>query len=852
MKKFLIVCLCLLSWQNSFAQSARRLYVVAGQSNAVGQGDSLKSVDCALLPCYEYDVCLKKVKALKDPMGQKWRLTEPAGTGTIGPAFAKRMYELTKNEIYMVSAARGGASCHRKAWLSTYNTWDVEGGLFDDAVAKIDAAVEATNTTLSGIIWMQGERDANAILDKQLTAMEYKDALKDVILRFRKKYGTDLPFYIVLIGYQQDRESDGCSAVRKMQREVADEMTQVYIVFSDTDKFPKRGWFKDRVHYNQDGLNTIGQEIAEKIVLLNKELSPFAFSEVKLLDSWIKRRQDSNIDYIKRLDAERLLHNFRVNAGIASNAAPLDGWEHPQIGLRGHFTGHYLSALSSLVAQTGDTELRKKLDYMASSLAECQRKLGGKYLSAFPMTDFDILEEKYGGVWAPYYTYHKILQGMLDAYQYGGNQQALEVAKNMADFVEQRMDKLTAEQIERILYTRAANPTNEVGGMNDALYELFRLTRENRYFKLASLFDREWFKKPLANGIDQLSGLHANTHIVLVNGFARCHELTHDKDSRKAVVNFYRMLENHHSYINGTSSGPRPIPTTPTAVSAEHWGDTDVLAFTDKIAESCVTHNAQKLTAHLFEWTASSVYADDFMNRYYNAVLPAKHSETSQTLYHLPLSSGSTKKFLKENDFRCCNGTGIEAYSQLTSGIYYHRGDELWVNNYVPSALSWYEEGFELEQHGDITKDEEVLLTIISAPSNAVSIHCLIPHWVANGSCVSINGKDIPLSGRGEFCTMKRRWKKGDEVRILLKSDFRIEHLSGKNDVVAIYYGPSLLAFSAADEVILKGTEQEILNALSKKNIGFEMTNGGRTYELLPFFDVDEQPYACYVTIRNY
>lgn len=267
MKKVLIVCFCLLCLQTSIAQPSRMLYVVAGQSNAVGQGDSLESVNCASLPCFEYDACLSKVKVLKDPMGQKWRLTEPAGTGSIGPSFAKRMYELTKNEIYMVSAARGGASCHRKAWLATYDTWDTTGGLFEDAVLKIDVAIEASKATLSGIIWMQGERDANAILDKQLTPMEYKSALKDVILRFREKYGSELPFYIVLTGYQQDRAPNGCRLVREMQQQVADEMEWVYIAFSDTDKFAQRGWFKDKVHYNQKALNAIGKAIAERIVV---------------------------------------------------------------------------------------------------------------------------------------------------------------------------------------------------------------------------------------------------------------------------------------------------------------------------------------------------------------------------------------------------------------------------------------------------------------------------------------------------------------------------------------------------------------------------------------------------------
>ena len=151
---------------------------------------------------------------------------------------------------------------------------------------------------------------------------------------------------------------------------------------------------------------------------------PFPNTSVVLNPSWIKDREDLNTTYLKSLDPDRLLHNFKINAGLPSNAKPLEGWEAPYIGLRGHFTGHYLSAVSVLVEKYKDTLLSRRLSYMVDELYKCQQALGNGYLSAFPEKDFDTLEAKFGGVWAPYYTYHKIMQGLLDVYERTGNKKA--------------------------------------------------------------------------------------------------------------------------------------------------------------------------------------------------------------------------------------------------------------------------------------------------------------------------------------------------------------------------------------------------------------------------------------------
>jgi uncharacterized protein len=225
-----------------------------------------------------------------------------------------------------------------------------------------------------------------------------------------------------------------------------------------------------------------------------QKVLPFSNTSVELKDSWIKERENLNTAYLLSLDPDRMLHNFRVNAGIPSEAEPLEGWEAPNIGLRGHFTGHYLSAISSLVEKYNDSTLVQRLNYMIDELYKCQQALGENgYLSAFPERDFDVLETRFGGVWAPYYTYNKIMQGLLDAYVRTGNKKAYEMVTAMADYVEIRMSKLDDETIEKILYTAQANPGNEAGAMNEVLYKLYA-----RYQKTQNIWN--WQKYSTATG----------------------------------------------------------------------------------------------------------------------------------------------------------------------------------------------------------------------------------------------------------------------------------------------------------------------------------------------------------------
>jgi DUF1680 family protein len=583
---------------------------------------------------------------------------------------------------------------------------------------------------------------------------------------------------------------------------------------------------------------------------------PFPPNQVTLTESWVKNREHLNALYLKSLDPDRLLHNFRENAGLPSAAKPLEGWEAPWIGLRGHFTGHYLSAISFLIDKYGDRELIQRLNYMVSELEKCQQEFGNGYLSAFPEKDFDTLETRFGGVWAPYYTYNKIMQGLLDAYIYTENETALEMVTEMASYVKMRMDKLDDETIEKVLYSVGANPSNETGAMNEVLYKLYKTTNNPIHLSLARMFDREWFLDPLANNDNILPGLHSNTHIVLVNGFAEAYPVNREEKYRDAVINFWNMLTNHHAYANGSSSGPRPNVVTPTSLTAEHWGVPGQLSntMTKEIAETCVSHNTQKLTETLFSWTAEPKYADAYMNTFYNSIMALQCAQTGKCVYHLPLGSPRQKAFLNENEFRCCNGSSVEAFAQLNSGIYFHNHSTLWVNMYIPSELNWAEQGVEIEQTGNFPEDSNIEFIISATSKSEFELRLFVPSW-AKKLEVTVNGekqniKTTPKS----FLNLKRQWHDNNIVRLKFEYDFHLKTMPDDKNVIALFYGPMLLAFESSSELILKGNHDTILNNLlrGEKNNVFYLKNNGSKYTLRPLYRIEDEIYGVYATIRNY
>src|SRR5579871_1608602 len=264
------------------------------------------------------------------------------------------------------------------------------------------------------------------------------------------------------------------------------------------------------------------------------EVAPFPLSRVRLLDGPWRDLQEYNRSFLHGFESDRLLHTFRFNAGLPSRAEPLAGWERPDIELRGHFTGHYLSACALMQASARDQELQLKAGALVSQLGRCQKALGNGYLSAFPSTFLDRLRDGLP-VWAPWYTLHKIMAGLLDMYVLASNEQALAILQGMADYTDRWAETISDRQMARILEV-------EFGGIGEVLYNLHAITGRQRYGNLAQRFAHERILEPLAEGRDQLKGLHVNTTIPKIIAEARRYELTGDSRSRKIAEFFWHQV----------------------------------------------------------------------------------------------------------------------------------------------------------------------------------------------------------------------------------------------------------------------------------------------------------------------
>jgi len=332
---------------------------------------------------------------------------------------------------------------------------------------------------------------------------------------------------------------------------------------------------------------------------------PFPLGQVRLRPGIFQQQQECNRAWLHLLPNDRLAHMFRVTAGLPSSAAPLGGWEAPELELRGHFTGgHYLSACALMSASTGDEELKVKAGELVAALAQCQQANGGGYLSAFPAEFFDRLRAG-KKVWAPFYTIHKIMAGHLDMYQHCGNEQALDTVQKMAGWVQNWVQPIGDAQFARIQMV-------EFGGMNEVLYNLYAATGNSQYLELGRRFDHKAFFASLARGQDELKGLHANTNIPKVIGAAREYELTGEQRCRDIAEYFWREVTTRRAYCTGGTSND------------EHWRtDPDKLAteLGTSAEECCCGYNMLKLTRHLFSWTAHPAAMDYYERTLFNSCL---------------------------------------------------------------------------------------------------------------------------------------------------------------------------------------------------------------------------------------
>jgi len=508
---------------------------------------------------------------------------------------------------------------------------------------------------------------------------------------------------------------------------------------------------------------------------------PFPLQQVRLLDGPFKQAQRLDQEYLLALEPDRLLHNFRINAGLPSSATPLGGWEAPDVELRGHTVGHYLSALGLMYAATGDARFKSRADAMVADLATIQDALATRshagYLSAFPEEFFDRVETRQR-VWAPYYTIHKIMAGLLDVHQLCGNRQALDVVVKMADWVTLRVNRLTDDQMQAALGT-------EFGGMNEVLANIYAATGNPEYLRVARRFDHNAIFDPLLRHEDPLNRLHANTQFPKIIGAAREYELTGETRYRDIATYFWDRVVHHRSFVTGGNSDGEAF--FPEEEFSKHLGASS--------AETCNTYNMLKLTRHIFEWSASAEAMDFYERGLFNHILPSQDPETGMVIYYCPLRPGAWKSFSTANDsFWCCVGTGMENHTKYGDTIYFHGDRSLFVNLFIPSELSWKENEIVVRQETRFPEEEATHLTVTASRPVRLAVNVRYPSW-AQGATMSVNGQpQTATASSGSYATIDREWKTGDRIDVRLPMALRTEAMPDDPKMVAVMYGPLVLA----------------------------------------------------------
>ncbi len=519
------------------------------------------------------------------------------------------------------------------------------------------------------------------------------------------------------------------------------------------------------------------------------KVQPFPLTSVHLLDGPFRDAMLLDERYLFSLDPDRFLHTFRINAGLPTSARPYGGWEKPDCELRGHSLGHYLSACSLMYASTGNVVLKQRVDYIVAELAKCQEALPSQgynkgYLSAFPESFIDRVEQG-KKVWAPWYTLHKIMAGLLDAYQYCDNKQALDVLVKNADWIKFRIDKLSEKQIQSMLGT-------EFGGMNDVLTNLYAVTGNPDHLRLARAFDHRQIFEMMAHKKDGLDNYHGNTQIPKIIGAAREFEMTGNESYRDIAEFFWERVAMHRSYVIGGNTDKEHF--FPPAKFSQHLGP--------QTAETCNTYNMLKLTRLLFSWDPNVRLMDFYERGLYNHILASQDPQQGMFVYYMSLKPGHFKTYSTPKDsFWCCVGTGMENHSKYADTIYFHDSNSLWVNLFIASELNWKEKGLTITQQTKFPESDTTTLLFKMDKPVEMTVWIRCPQWLSSNAEFTLNGEKKEFTGQtGKYAGFERRWQDGDKLEVKLPMSLHTEILPNDSNYIAFLYGPIVLAGTLGTE----------------------------------------------------
>lgn len=523
----------------------------------------------------------------------------------------------------------------------------------------------------------------------------------------------------------------------------------------------------------------------------------FPLGDITLLDGPLKHARDLNVQVLLKYDCDRMLAPYRKEAGLQPRKPSYPNWD----GLDGHVGGHYLSALA-INAATGNEECRKRMEYMISELqlvldannqrpeAWCHNYIGGvpnsaKMWTAFSKGDFG----PYFGTWAPFYNIHKMYAGLRDAWLYCGNEQAKNLFLKFCDWAVDITRDLNDEQMEKML-------GNEHGGMNEVLADAYAITGEQKYLDCARRFSHRMLLVPLENGKDCLDNMHANTQIPKVIGYQRIAELAHDVQYHNASEYFWEIVTRQRSLALGGNSRREHFPTKENCI--DYINDIDG-------PESCNTYNMLKLTEDLNRVKPNGMYGDFYETAMFNHILSAQHPQHGGYVYFTSARPRHYRNYSAPNEAMwCCVGTGMEDHGKYGQFVWTHdkgvkaEDDALYVNLFVASELNWKDRKMVIRQQTAFPYAETSVVEVAKGKGTFI-LKVRKPSWCENFTVKGV-GFDADSYEENGFVCMKRKWKKGDQVKISMPMHAYIKPMINVPQYVAIMYGPILLGMKTGTE----------------------------------------------------
>ncbi len=470
------------------------------------------------------------------------------------------------------------------------------------------------------------------------------------------------------------------------------------------------------------------------------------------------------------------------------------------------------------------------------------------FLAAYPETQFIALESMttsdYYRAWAPYYTAHKILQGLLDAHGATGDPRGLDLASGMCDWMYSRLSELTEANRQRMW---SLFSSGEFGGVVEAILRAHGYTGKPEHLRLARYFDKNSLFDACAENRDVLDGEHANTHIPIFTGLVLLHDETGEQRYWKAARNFWPMVTPTRMFsIGGTSEDEFfRKPGVVAALLNEHD------------AETCCAYNMLKVTKSLFLRERHPAYADYYERALVNQVLGSKKDafdgERPLTTYFVGLQPGAVRDFTPKEGATCCEGTGMESATKYQDFAYLARDDEnaLYVNLYLASTLRWKAKGVTVTQETDFPREGGSTIRI--GGSATFDLHLRVPGWAGPGFSVLVNGAAQRLPATpGSYVTVSRAWRSGDTVEVTTPFLLRAERAPDDPAVRNLMYGPvnlvardsrtDFLSFGLYATARLSGDLSRAFTPVPGEPAHFRIGD----VEFAPFFEGTEDPYHSY------